>query len=117
MWSGSPAGQSVMQLSKKLGDLSASLRQWSGATIGCVGKEIKKLKKELATLQNDPRRLSPSHAEIKIMGRLVELYHMEEIKQLQRSLIDCISDGDHNMEFFQRRASMRRRKNMIKSLQ
>ena len=62
MWSGSPVSQSAMQLSKNLEDLSVSLQQWSGANIGTVSRRIKKLKKELAVMQNDPQRLSPSHA-------------------------------------------------------
>lgn len=117
MWSGTRGSQSATVLSQKLGNLSASLRQWSGANIGCVSREIKKLKKELALLHNDPKCLSPSHVEIKITNQLVEFYHMEEILQRQRSRVDWLVDGDKNMSFFQRRASMRRRKNHIKNPQ
>ena len=91
---GSANAQTVTVLSRKLGDLSTSLQEWSGATIGNVAKTIKKLEKELAVLQNDPRRLAPSHAEIKTSDRLVELYHMEEIMQRQRSRVDWLTDGD-----------------------
>ena len=41
--------------------------------------EIKKLKRDLEILRGVPGRLGPSHDELKISERLVELYYREEI--------------------------------------
>jgi hypothetical protein len=76
-------------------------------------KKLKKLKQELVRLYSLPMRVGPSHVEIKIGDRLVELYHWEEIMWKQRSQIEWLSQGG---KFFHQRASMRRRKNMIKAL-
>ena len=46
----------------------------------------------------------------------VELFHREEIMQKQRPCVDLLTDGDKNTKLFQLRASMRPRKNFIKSL-
>ena len=51
MWSEAPDGQTDEQMSRKLSDLSASLKQWSSATIGSVGKEIKKIEKRAGHFQ------------------------------------------------------------------
>ncbi|XP_073360371.1 uncharacterized protein [Aegilops tauschii subsp. strangulata] len=64
-----------------------------------------------------PGRSGPNHLETKVMDRLVELYHREEILWRQRARIEWLSHGDKNTYFFHLRASRRRRKNKIKALQ
>lgn len=54
--------------------------------------------------------------EIKINERLVELYHREEMLWRQRSRINWLAEGDKNTKKILLRASMRRKKNMIKAL-
>jgi hypothetical protein len=106
----------VDSVHQKLTDLAQDLSKWGKETFGSVRKEIKNLKQELSRLRSLPMRVGPSHTEIKISDRLVELYHREEIMWRQRSRVDWLSHGDKNSKFFHQRASMRRRKNMIKSL-
>jgi hypothetical protein len=43
-----------------------------------VQSEIRDLIRELDSLRADPLRTGPTHAEIKIVDRLVELNHREE---------------------------------------
>ena len=68
-------------------------------------------------LKGDPLRAAPSHVELKINERLVELYHREEIMWRQRARIEWLSSGDKNTRFFHLRASPRRKKNMIRALE
>lgn len=82
-----------------------------------VRHEIKALKKELDKLRGDPLRTAPTHAELKINERLIELYHREEIMWRQRARIEWLSSEDKNTKFFHLRASLRRKKNMIRALQ
>ena len=71
------------------------------------------LQHRLEELQADPNRLGPSHAEIKITNRIVELNHREEIMWQQRSQIQWLSAGDKNTRFFHMRSSQRKKKNKI----
>ena len=79
-------------------------------------KEIKHLNKMLEELQPDPLRTGPSHVELKINERLIEMYHRKEIMWRQRARIDWLTAGDKNTNFFHLWASLRRKKNMIKAL-
>ena len=46
---------------------------------GHVRIELKELTEELERMRNDPHRTGPTHVEIKIADRIVELDHREEI--------------------------------------
>ena len=61
-------------------------------------------------------RTAPSHVELKVNEKLIEMYHREEIMWRQRSRLEWLSQGDKNTNFFHLRASLRRKKNMIKAL-
>jgi hypothetical protein len=97
--------------------LSEDLSNWERNHFGSVRREIGDLKKQLDSLRSNPSRYTPTYVEIKIADRLVELYHREEILWRQRVRLEWLVHGDKNTYFFHLRASRRRRKNQIKSLQ
>ena len=63
-----------------------------------------------------PMRVGPSHAEIKIVARLVELDHREEIMWRERSRVQWLSEGNKNTRFFHLHARQRKMNNKITSL-
>ena len=95
-WGAGPPCAMVHKLRSKLIDLAKDLGRWSRDTFGSVRKEIKKLKQMLEELKNDPLRSGPSHIELKINERLIEMYHREEIMWRQRARVEWLSAGDKN---------------------
>lgn len=75
----------IAKFRNKLIAISKELTRWGNDTFDSVRKQIKRLKIELEQLQNDPARTGPSHTEIKLNERLVEMYHREELMWHQRS--------------------------------
>ena len=116
-WTDGGISSRVEELRAKLQAISHDLGRWNNETFGNVRKEIKRLKTELEKLRANPSRTAPSHVELKINENLVELYHRGEILWRQRSRIEWLTSGDKNTRFFHLRASIRRKKNMIKALQ
>ena len=114
-----PNGHNLMveEVRRNLDDLAQNLGEWSRMTFGSVRGKIRKLKKELERLRSQSQRTGPSHVEIKTNDRLIELYLREEILWRQRTRVQWLLEGDRNTDFFHMRASMRRRKNLIKALQ
>jgi len=105
-----------MGISDKMHSLAQDLSQWDRSHFGNVRREIQQLKAELQELRVIPNRFGPNHLEIKIIDRLTELYHREEILWRQCARLEWLMHGDKNTYFFHLRASRRRRKNQIKSL-
>ena len=110
------AGDSVLSISDKLQSLSSDLSAWDRTHFGNVRREIQRMKRELQELHESPNRSGPVHIELKIIERITELYHREEILWRQRARVEWLMHGDKNTYFFHLRASRRRRKNQIKAL-
>ena len=115
-WGGVAPALRLVDLHDKLKKVASNLGKWNRDTFGSVRKEIKKLTAELERLRSEPGRTGPSHLEIKLNDKLVELYHREELMWRQRSRIEWLASGDKNTRFFHLRATMRRKKSMIKAL-
>ena len=110
-------GETVAEIRDKLTSLSSDLSAWDRTHFGNVKQEIQRLQRQLQEMRVIQNRSGPIHAEIKIVERLTELYHREEILWRQRARLEWLMHGDKNTHFFHLRASRRRRKNQIKALQ
>ncbi|XP_073357859.1 uncharacterized protein [Aegilops tauschii subsp. strangulata] len=115
-WGGA-AADSVSALQGRLQSLAGDLSRWDRTHFGNVGREIDQLKKQLHELREISGRSGPNHVETKVIDRLTELYHQEEMLWRQRARLEWLVHGDKNTYFFHLRASRRRRKNQIKMLQ
>ena len=115
-WKEEEKATTVQELQRKLTAVTRKLDSWGRTIFGHVRLELKCLREELEKLQSDPSRTGPSHREIKITDKIVELSHREEIMWQQRSIITWLTARDRNTRFFHLLASQRRRKNSITKL-
>jgi hypothetical protein len=115
-WQEAGKARTMKEMVEKLQTLSGNLEGWGRGTFGSVQREIKELMARLDGLRSDQQRIGPSHEEIKIVDRLVELRFREETMWRQRSRIQWLTEGDKNTHFFHMRASQRKKKNKINGL-
>jgi hypothetical protein len=103
-------------LKVKLHSLSGEMSTWNNEVFREVKKETRELLSKLETLRAAPARIGPSDEENKLVNRLTELNHREEIMWKQRSIITWLSEGGWNTKYFHQRASRRKKKNRIEQL-
>ena len=115
-WQEGGKARSMQDMVEKLQSLAGNLEGWSRTTFGHVQKEIRELTRQLEDLREDQSRIGPTHEEIKIVDRLVELRFREETMWRQRSRVQWLAEGDKNTRFFHLRASQRKKKNKISGL-
>jgi hypothetical protein len=63
-----------------------------------------------------PGRVGPSYEEQKIVEKLAEVLHQEEIMWMQRSHVQWLAEGDKNTRFFHLRVSQKHKKNRVSEL-
>lgn len=73
---------------------------WGLQSFGNVRVEINELNPMLEKLRSNLARMEPSHDEMKIVDRIVELNHQEEIVCRQRSRIMWLTASDKNNQNF-----------------
>jgi hypothetical protein len=117
VWDSVGQSSNTTAVCTKLEKVSKSLSRWNATTFGSVRKGLKELRAELERQRSVPGRVGPTHAEIKVCDRIVELQHREEVMWRQRSRIQWLTEGDRNTHFFHQRASRRKKKNKITKLQ
>uniref|UniRef100_A0A8I6XZ81 Reverse transcriptase domain-containing protein n=1 Tax=Hordeum vulgare subsp. vulgare TaxID=112509 RepID=A0A8I6XZ81_HORVV len=96
--------------------LAMALTGWGSSSFGFVRTNLRQLRARLCELRENPHRIAASYEEVKVEGRIVELWFREEIMWRQRAQIQWLLEGDQNTKFFHQKASSRRKKNNIVSL-
>ncbi|KAL5794745.1 hypothetical protein ACOSP7_003339 [Xanthoceras sorbifolium] len=115
-WEGFVNDTSGRGLKDKLVVCADRLENWSKVKFGSLRKAIDRKRCELNLLY-DRQQSEQVLNDIKLRERELEsLLSKEELYWKQRSRVDWLLAGDKNSKFFHRRATARKKKNMISSL-
>ncbi|KAL9679890.1 hypothetical protein QQ045_017761 [Rhodiola kirilowii] len=93
------------------------LKEWNDRNFGNVQRRNKDLKRDPKNIKNAECNAASKEEEAKVGEELDMWLAREQTLWLQRSRILWLSQGDKNTKFFHARASNRRKKNWISSLQ
>ncbi|KAL5843255.1 hypothetical protein ACOSQ4_009213 [Xanthoceras sorbifolium] len=115
-WGGFDSDTSGRGLRDKLVVCADRLENWSKVKFGSLRKAIDRKRCQLNLLY-DRQQSEQVLNDIKLRERELEsLLSKEELYWKQRSRVDWLLAGDKNSKFFHRRATARKKKNMISSL-
>ena len=92
------------------------LHVWDQETLKGPMRRMKKLKRELEQKRRGLMTDENLAAQKELLVRIELLMEQEELIWVQRARANWLKHGDRNTSFFQRYASMRRRRNKIKGL-
>ena len=115
-WEAALPANSIGDLAHKLNNVAKSLKRGSRQTFGSVRQELRDLRQQLAGFRADPLRVGPGPEEKRVQDRIVELSFREEVMMRQWARVKCLSEGDANTKYFQKKASARKAKNKISNL-
>ncbi|XP_073359858.1 uncharacterized protein [Aegilops tauschii subsp. strangulata] len=101
---------------KQLALMVKAMQTWSREVFGSIKKQISHLKWQLKDAKERAIRTGYRQEIKDLEDQLRDLYEREEIYYKQRSRVDWLQYGDQNTQYFQNRASHRKRKNTIKGL-
>ena len=102
--------------SSGLKNCASSLSKWGMSVFGQIPRKLKEMQDSLSVLTKEDTA-GQNGAEInRIRKEINILLDDEELWWQQRSRVQWLGEGDHNMKYFHHRASERRQKNTITGL-
>lgn len=95
-------GSEAFQLSQKLKNLLKDLVEWNRIKYGSIGKRIKDIETEVASLQKDSNSIPTKEIlrERSLIDDLEKLFHDEQILWAQRAHQLWLINGDRNTRYF-----------------